>query len=221
MNRYSRARLYLKRAQSFSDRAISLLKRMSLENGYSKEITDFQDQLFSAGIDGEDIYSQVSDFSSSLSDEYNLLINGMYSSVLISLYHLWEQDIRDLCKHKSWWSPVNRGSSPVTEQEIQRYKYETLKSLLLLWGAQEFTFNQVNLLRLVANVAKHGRGPSATELLAVSREYYCKLILFRDLEVDEVGIQYDEIANLSINDIEYFQSVLRDFWVELGEQVSA
>jgi hypothetical protein len=211
----------MERAQSFSDRAISLLKPMNLENGYSKEITDFQDQLFSAGLDGEDIYSQVSDFSSSLSDEYNLLINGMYSSVLISPYHLWEHDIRDLCKHKSWWSPVNNGSSPVSEKEIQRYKYDTLKSLLLFWGAQESTFDHVNLLRLVANVAKHGRGPSSTELLAVSREYYCKLILFRDLEVDEVGIQYDEIANLSINDIEYFQVVLKTFWTELGEQVSA
>jgi len=193
---------------------------MNLENGFSKEITDFQGRLFSAGIDGEEVYYQVSDFSSSLSEEYTLLINGMYSSVLISLYHLWEHDIRDLCKHKSLWSPVNKGSNHVAEQEIQRYKYANLKSLLLFWGAQDSTFDQVNLLRLVANAAKHGRGLSATELLSVSREYYCKLALFCDLDIDEAGIQYDEIANLSINDIEYFRTVLRNFWMELGEQVS-
>jgi hypothetical protein len=221
MDKYSRVKLYLERAESFSDRAISLLKRMNLENGYTKEITDFQDRLFSTGIDSEEIYNQVSDFSSSLSDEYTLLINGMYSSVLISLYHLWEHDIRDLCKHKSWWSSVSKEGNPVTEQEIQRYQYETLKSLLQFWGAQESTFDQVNLLRLVANTAKHGPGPSATELLSVSREYYCKLALFRDLDILEVGVQYDEIANLSINDIEYFRSVLKSFWMELGDQVSA
>ena len=220
MNRYSRVRLYLERAESFSDRAISLLKRMDLESGYSKEIADFEDAMFSAGIDGEEVYYQVSDFSSSLSDEYTLLVNGMYSSVLISLYHLWEHDIRDLCKHKLWWSPVSKGDDPVTEQEIQRYRYEALKSLLVFWGAQESTFDQVNLLRLVANTAKHGRGPSAAELLTVSREYYCKLALFRDLEIDEPGIPYDEIANLSISDIEYFRTVLRNFWMQLGEQVS-
>ena len=55
----------------------------------------------------------------------------------------------------------------------------------------------------------------------MSREYYCKLALFRDLDVDEPGIQYDEMANLSINDIDYFRSVLRNFWMELGEQVNA
>ena len=52
MNRYSRVRLYLERAESFSDRAISLLKRMDLESGYSKEIADFEDAMFRAGIDG-------------------------------------------------------------------------------------------------------------------------------------------------------------------------
>jgi len=194
---------------------------MDLENGYSREISDFEGRLFGAGIDGEEAYYQLSDFSSSLSDEYTLLINGMYSSVLISLYHLWEHDIRDLCKHKLLWSPVNKQTKPVTEQEIQRYGYETLKSLLLFWGAQESTFDQVNLLRLVSNTAKHGRGPSATELLAVSRVYYCKLTQYRDLDINEVGIQYDEISSLSIDDIEYFQVVLKNFWKKLGEQVSA
>jgi hypothetical protein len=195
---------------------------MHLEKGFSKEVDDFQDGLLRAGIQGEEVYDQVMDFSSSLADEYILLTDGMYSAVLVSMYHLWEHDIRDLCKHKPVLSAtiLMDGDEPLTDQKIQGYKYEKLKSLLMFWGVQEPIFNQVNLLRLVANTAKHGSGPSATELLSVNKRYYCKLALLRDLEISDAGLSYNEIEPLTVDDIKYFASVLSAFWVELGKQVN-
>lgn len=220
MNKYSKVRLYLRRSESFTDRTISLLKRMKLEKGYSKEVTDFEKGLLRAGVEGEEVYDQVMDFSSSLAEEYMLLTNGIYSAVLTSLYHLWEHDIKDLCKHKLLDSPVTDRDELVTDQKIQNYKHEKIKSLLSFWGSQESVFDQVNLLRLVANTIKHGSGPSATELLNASRKYYCKLALFRNLEISDVGIDYDELEVLGIDDIEHFGAALNTFWVELGKQIS-
>ncbi len=122
MNKYSRIRLYLQRSESFANRATSLLERMQIERGFSGEADDFQDALLSAGVQDEAVYDEVIDFSSSLADEYMLLTCGMYSAVLVSMYHLWEHDIRDLCKH----IPVltykrvmtNRGEL-VTDRHIQ------------------------------------------------------------------------------------------------------
>ncbi len=219
MNKYSRIRLYLKRSESFANRAISLLERMQIEKGFSEEVDDFQDGLLKAGAPDEAVYDQVMDFSSSLADEYTLLTDGMYSAVLVSMYHLWEHDIRDLCKLKPVLTdePVmtDRGEL-VTDRDIQGYKYKKLKSLLMYWGAQEQIFDRVNLLRLIANTAKHGSGPSATELLGANRGYYCKLALLRDLEISDAGLSYDEVEPLTVDDIRFFASVLRSFWLQLG-----
>ncbi|MGD0656430.1 MAG: hypothetical protein ABSD38_00010 [Syntrophorhabdales bacterium] len=222
MNKYSRIRLYLRRSKSFADRTISLLKRMKIEKGFSKEVADFERRLLNAGVESEEVYDQSVDFSSSLADEYMLLANGMYSAVLTALYNLWEHDIKDLCKHKLLLSDVAvaENGKLVTDQAIQNYKYVKIKSLLMYFGVQESIFDKINLLRLVVNTIKHGAGPSATELLTTSRKYYCKLALFRDLEITEVGIGFDQLEALDIDDIEYFGVVLVTFWAELGEQIS-
>jgi hypothetical protein len=221
MNRYSIITLYLKRSQNFGERVASLLRRVDLERGYSQEIVDFEEGLFQAGVEGENVYDAVMDFSSDLADEYMLLSDGIYSAVLTSIYHLWEHDIKDLCKHKLRYSAVAEGDELVTDQKIQYYKYEKLKSLLLFWGAQESTFDQVNLLRLVANTIKHGAGPSASELLNNNKKYYRKLALFRDLDLDGARDDFAESEVLGVEDIEYFRAALATFWVELDKSISA
>jgi hypothetical protein len=194
---------------------------MQFEEDFSNEVADFQDRICEAGMPEQDACDQVTDFSSALADEYILLTNGLYSSILASMYHLWERDIKDLCKHRIVFSGTTladgRGD-PVIDQKIQSYKYETIKSLLVFWGAQEAIFDQVNLLRLVANTAKHGAGPSAQELLNVSGEYYGKLALFGDLEIGELG--NSEIGPFDVGDVERFAAALSTFWTELSEQIS-
>ncbi len=221
MNKYSIIRLYLKRSESFTARAISLLKQVQLEEGFDKEVDDFREGMSGAGVPDEVVSDQIIDFSSSLADEYLVLTNGIYSAVLTSMYHLWEHDAKELCK----WIPrlrdieVSDGDRPITEQAIQSYRYEKTKDLLVFLGAQESIFDQVNLLRLVANTAKHGAGPSATELMRVGREYYCKLAYFKGLEITEAGLTYGDIGALEVGDIEYFAGILNAFWTELGEQI--
>ena len=134
MNKYSIIMLYLKRSQNFGERVVSLLRQIDFEKSYSKEMADFEEGMFGAGIEGGDVYDAVMDFSSDLADEYILLSDGIYSAVLTSFYHLWEHDIKELCKHKLRYSAVADGDDLVTDRKIQNYKYEKLKSLLLFWG---------------------------------------------------------------------------------------
>ena len=221
MNKYSITILYKERSEKFVRRAIPLLEFMKPEEDFSKELSEFEERLFTPEVDGGDIASYAMDYAASLAEEYMLLSDGIYSAVLTSLYHLWERDIRDLCKHKSSYDPITRNGKKVLEQNIQNYDYETLKSLLMYWGAQGSIFHDVNILRLVVNTIKHGRGPSAKQLLESNRGYYCKLAMFCSLEVIDCQIDYEELDRLGINDIKHFGTALSTFWALLGENISA
>lgn len=223
MNKYSIIMLYKERSENFDRRVMSFLKFMKPEEDFSKELAKFEESLFTAEVDGEDVSDYAMDYASSLAEEYMLLSDGIYSAVLTGLYHLWERDIKDLCKHKLLYDPttLTRHGKQVTEQNIQDYDYNYLKSLLIFWGAQESIFNEVNVLRLIVNTIKHGPGSSAKQLLESSREYYCKLAMFCHLEVIDCQIDHEKLGKLDINDIKRFGTALSTFWASLGENVSA
>jgi hypothetical protein len=218
MNKYNRITLYEERFKSFAERTISLLGRVNLPSDYDKELQDFHKGLLEVGCDGYSEAEDTMDFSASLADEYMLLSDGIYSAVLTAFFHLWERDIKDLCKRILRHRPVSERNKRVTEQELQNYKYKKLKSLLIFWGAKESIFREVNLLRLVVNTIKHSTGPSAAELLTNNSKYYYKLVMLCDLKIDDVPKDHD-LDMLNIDDIKYFSTVVNSFWEELGKSI--
>ncbi|MDO8723809.1 MAG: hypothetical protein Q7J31_16510 [Syntrophales bacterium] len=202
-------------------RILALLKRMELDKSFSKELADFQEELLQAGVEAEEAYDYARDFESSLADEYLLLSGGIYSAILTALYHLWERDIKDFCKHMLRYYPVaGQKNKIVTEQNIQEYNYDKLKSLLIFWGAEETIFPEVNLLRLIVNTIKHGSGPSAIELVKSNNKYYRMLALLCDLDLNLLNNSFGEAEILDIDDVKYFGTVLSSFWAELGKTIS-
>lgn len=197
---------------------------MELDKSFSKELSDFQKELLQVGgetVEAEEIYDYARDFESSLADEYLLLSGGIYSAVLTALYHLWERDIRDLCRRMLRYYPVaDQKNKIVTEQNMQEYNYDKLKSLLIFWGAEETIFPEVNLLRLIVNTIKHGSGPSAIELVKSNSKYYRMLALLCDLDLNYLNNSFDEAEILDIDDVKYFGAVLNSFWAELGKKIS-
>lgn len=195
-----------------------MLEPMNLYSGYDKELDDFHKALLGAGVDEGSAYEDTRDFSASLADEYMLLNDGVYSAVLAGYYHLWERDIKDLCKHMLRYGPVDDGNKEVTEQDIQNYKHDKLRSLLTFWGVEESMFHEINLLRLVVNTIKHSTGPSAAELLNNNSKYYYKLAILCNLETGD--FPKDEGAwMLGVDDLKYFGAVLNAFWAELGKKI--
>ena len=218
MNKYNRINLYKKRSESFVQRTVSLLERVDFASDYDKEVQEFHDELLEIGCEEYSAAEDTIDFSASLADEYMLLSDGIYSAVLTAFFHLWERDIKDLCNRLLRYRPVAVSNKQVTEQELQNYKYDKLKSLLIFWGAKESIFHEVNLLRLVVNTIKHSTGPSAAELLTNNSKYYNKLVMLCDLRIGDFG-KDDELEMLNIDDLKYFGGAVNSFWNELGKNI--
>ena len=215
MNKYNRINLYKERSESFVHRTISLLGQVDFASAYDKELQEFHDGLLETGCEGYSAAEDTMDFSASLA----LLSEGIYSAVLTAFFHLWERDIKDLCKRLLRYRPVAEKNKKVTEKELQKYKYDKLKSLLIFWGAKEAIFQEVNLLRLVVNTIKHSTGTSAEELLTNNSKYYYKLAMLCDLKLDDFHND-DEPEMLNIDDLKYFGTAVTSFWVELGKHIS-
>jgi len=218
MNKYNRITLYKKRSKSFAERTIFLLERVNFTSDYDKELQEFHEGLLEMGCEGYSAAEDTMNFSASLADEYMLLSDGLYSAVLTAFFHLWERDIKDLCKCLLRYRPVAEENKQVTEHELQNYKYDKLKSLLIFWGAKESIFHEVNLLRLVVNTIKHSTGPSAAELLLNNSKYYYKLVMLCDLKIGDFPKDY-EPEMITIDDLKYFGTVVNSFWEELGKSI--
>ena len=219
MNKYNRVNLYKERSESFVKRTVSLLEQVHFASDYDKELQEFYSGLLGIGCEGYSAAEDTMDFSASLADEFMLLSDGIYSAVLTAFFHLWERDIKDLCKRLLRDHPIAKNNKQVTEQELQKYKYHELKSFLIFWGVKEAIFQEINLLRLVANTIKHSTGTSAEELLTNNSKYYNKLAMLCDLRLDDFRKDEDP-EMLTIDDLKYFGAALTSFWVELGKDIS-
>jgi hypothetical protein len=218
MNKYNRINIYKKRAETFSRRTISMLEKIDFNADYTAEVNEFHTKLSEAGYNEDAVAEYAIDFSASLADEYMLMSDGIYSAVLTSFYHLWERDIKDLCKRMLLYNPVTDGQKRVTEQIIQNYKYDKLKDVVIFWGADESIFEDINLLRLVVNTIKHSAGSSAEDLLNCNIKYYYKLSILCDLkniDYDKESVEY----MLDIDDLKYFGACVTKFWDELGSKI--
>jgi hypothetical protein len=219
MNKYNIINLYKDRAESFVKRTVAVLKQANITSGYDKELNKHFKDLVEAGIEGYDAADETSDFSASLADEYLLLNDGIYSAILTSYFHLWERDMKDLCKVLLRYRPVTDNNKDVTEKVLKNYKYEQIKSLLAFYGARESIFHKVDLLRLVVNTAKHSDGGSAKELLATNSKYYYKLAMLCGLPT-EIPLESFDQSMLGVEDLKYFGVSLVSFWEELGKDIN-
>jgi hypothetical protein len=218
MNSYNIVNLYKKRSEKFTERTVSMLECKNFAEDYNKEIDGFHLNLLEIGCEECSAAEETLDFSASLADEYMLLSDGIYSAVLTSFYHLWERDIKDLCKRLLQYHPVEEDSKRVTEKMLQNYKYHKVKELIIFWGAEESFFDGVNLLRLIVNTIKHSSGSSAAELLKNNSRYYYKLAMLCNLEIGDFQ-KDDEALMLSIDDLKYWGMVLSTFWEDLGRKI--
>ena len=216
MSKYNKVNLYGERAESFVKRTILLLEKAGLASSYDEEVNEHLANLIRAGLEECDAYDEAMDFSASLADEYLLLIDGILSAILAAYYHLWERDIKELCKDYLRYHPVSCQDKLITEKGLQSFQYDKLKDLLVFWGVREELFKDVNLLRLIANTSKHGLGQSARELLTTDGRYYNKLVMLCDLDIDllDSGLETDM---LNIDDIKHFGEALISFWKRLEE----
>lgn len=221
MNAYHFITRYRERAEAFARRSISTLEKIDFSEDFNQETSECYNKLVQAGYDDYTAYENTKDLEASLALEYCLLNDGIYTAVLMSFYHLWERDIRDLCKlilryyEATLTSP--KKTKKVTAQEIANFKFEDFKSFFAAFGLPAEHFKDINLLRLIVNTAKHSSGPSANELKQLDSQWYCKLSNMCDLD-DFPDDEEPTVSahSVTIEDVKHFEAVINVFWAGTG-----
>ncbi|MFZ1990941.1 MAG: hypothetical protein WAW96_14350 [Alphaproteobacteria bacterium] len=93
----------------------------------------------------------------------HFLKREVFNSASSGLYHLWEKFTKELLDHASSWAP------PILPNPdwLAKAKHDDLLQTFCKSGASISyeTAEELNILRLVANVSKHGHGKSFTKLI--------------------------------------------------------
>lgn len=221
MNAYHFITRYSERAEAFVRRSISTLEKIDFTEDFNRETREHYNGLLEAGCDGYAAAEDTMDLEASLATEYFLLCNGMYAAVLMSFYHLWERDMRDLCKRLlRYYQVTSTPGRTVTQDDVQAFNFERLKEFIVSFGVPAGQFEDMNLLRLIVNTAKHSTGPSARELRQLNDRWYCKLSDMCDLELDEFPSDEEmtvSVEGITFEDVKHFGVALNTFWTEAGK----
>lgn len=214
MNANNLANLYKERAESYTKRVIELLSKLDFDNEFKQETDDYEQNLKKSGLDMESAYGAYIDKCSDLADEYSLLSDGIYGTVLVSLYHLWEKDCKMLCARLILYRNSVSEKKAKTTGDISNFKFVDIRDFLGTFQVSPETFNEIETLSLVANVIKHGKGHSSRLLLEKAPDLHSKLLDVSDLyeEGQEIEINMDR---LGIEEVKHFVSALTQFWNSL------
>lgn len=108
---------------------------------------------------------------------FDAIPRQMLGLAMAGLYHLWEQ----LAKQILYWAPVSAHQDRASvSRQLSKADFKVLEKWFngFSWGVERTPFEGqhfyfgLNRLRLIANVVKHGRGTSATELEQMAPELF-------------------------------------------------
>ena len=142
--------------------------------------------------------------------DYGLGLSEMRAQLILSgaalLFHNWEKTLRDFLE-KNLLLPSN---AEIIQDIFDKKFHEILKAFKKSgWNIREEKFfDDLDTLRLVVNVYKHGKGGAFEELKELKPEYF-----FDDEEVSPILIDY---INLNINENEFIKlsDSIKQFWIE-------
>lgn len=222
MDEYFYPNKYQKRAEIYSERAFELLKRIDLNEEFSREMEDCHSALNDSELNSEQTYNVLIDQESSLADEFILLQNEIYGATIASFHHLWERDVKELCSCRLLRNyKVSSKKQIITEENVAKFSFNNVKDFLVVFEVPEKAFDEMYILSLVANVIKHGRGDSSKSLRKFAPEMYAKLVYMCDLyepDWSEEGIEINSnMGMLKIEDIKRFADATVAFWKNLSE----
>ncbi|MBA4313092.1 MAG: hypothetical protein C0417_10735 [Chlorobiaceae bacterium] len=145
-------------------------------------------------------------------NHYTALASIRYSFsalALASLYHLWEQQAREFL-----FNELSR------DQHIPPDKFcpnglEGIKEIFLKYGVDLTTFkswSQLNELRIICNVVKHGDGKSANELRGLKPKLFNP-----DVYRSTTSSLFEDILLVSSKEFVEYADMLIAFWDEIPE----
>lgn len=172
---------------------------------------DFADIAFEKGLEYYEVVSLV---------RYNNQL--MWIS---TMYQFWEQQVRKFLFDEIKQSGVTLFDSKGREIEFKSYcanGIREIKEEFLNFGQDLDTMkcgSDINELRLLANVIKHGDGGSATELEKLRPDFFKSEITETNLLKIHRTVLNERVLNISNSDFIKYKEALQSFWGELPERL--
>lgn len=161
--------------------------------------------------------------------EYAMSMNLMrYNVQLMSistLYQFWEQQVRsflfeELTRDHTFKiiKGKNKGNI-LTFKEFCTKGFDEIKEIFQACGRNLESFNsyaKINELRLLANVIKHGDGPSATQLKIVRPDIFNSRIGFNKMDLYKTTLN-EVVLEIGNDELRTYGNAILEFWDEIPE----
>lgn len=172
---------------------------------------DFADSAFEKGLEYYEAVSLV---------KYNNQL--MWIS---TMYQFWEQQVRKFLYDEITHSGITLFNEKGQEIDFKNYCTRGIKAI-----KEEFAdfgqdlekmkrWSDINELRLLANVIKHGDGGSATELEELRPDFFISQITENNLLKVHRTVLNEQVLNVSDSDFIKYKEALQSFWEQLPERL--
>lgn len=135
-------------------------------------------------------------------------------SVVAGMYHHWDKSFRRFLVREFRWPRLVIGDH--TRRAVWKLDSAKLEQLLLALGLdvrQFASFPQMDAMRLLVNVFKHGEGQSLDEL----RQLYPQFLREHS---NDCGFYDDSDMQVSDEHVDAFSSAIESFWRELPPELT-
>jgi hypothetical protein len=175
-----------------------------------KAAENFNPDIHDEGDISEQAYDEEVDFYLTLEE----MKNTVYLSIMSSLYHRWEKDLREWIEKEM----LHMFQASVIKDKIWTQNIPNLIDLLESFGISITSkpfYPKLELFGKVVNVYKHGDGNSFKSLRVSNPEYFHAVKHVND-EDKYKYISYNDLI-LSEAQFDDFYKVINDFWMNIPE----
>ena len=196
-------------------------------NNAAEEYLDKTSAHFNPDIhDPSDFYEAANNIEIEFYQLLNEMLENTRLSVIAGMFHQWDKSLRDwiVSEVRHW----HRGEN--VTKSIWKADFPAIVDFLVAVGfdvRKSPCYEQLNAMRLVVNVFKHGNGPSFDELKEAFPKFFPDM-LGGDSE-HRFSFSFADHTNMKVSDVhlEEFSEAILDFWkavpenIYLGEELDA
>lgn len=164
--------------------------------------------------DEADFAERALHFSIGYYEDLQLMKYNAYMMALATLYQIWEQQFRSMLYQQLTWDevPLNDNGKPIEFKDFAT----DINAFKELFSYATWTFtdldkwNDINELRIVQNVIKHGEGVAAKQLRKLQPEF---------LKVEDESSLNQIILLIPDQEIDRYRDALVSFWKDMPTRV--
>ncbi len=206
---------------SFANRLLPIFDDIEAEaKAKMKEAWDTAMSKPSDGSDDpSDFIGPVDEYGQQVYESLRFTRQQLIGLSAAGLYHLWERLLKDFLRTELRWGEVGK-----TPANINKAVFADLEKLLASCNFHISSmpyYKDLDELRLVANVIKHGEGKACNDLYETSQHLFGKRADFQAALSKAAGrLEMADFLELGREDFLRYARSIQDFWETFPEKLS-